>query len=94
MGPIRLWRNKYSLHHGLVSDKDEKMAQEAAMTQEDIIEEGRKYEMAYKGNTDDGAVLLGQSIGVINDLKPIKEIIDTTIEDAEKYLKKASAYIK
>ena len=29
LGPIRLWKNEYSLHHDLVSDKEEKMAQEA-----------------------------------------------------------------
>jgi len=49
LGPIRLWKNEYSLHHGLVSDKDAKMAEEAAMSQEDIIEEGRAYEAAYLG---------------------------------------------
>ena len=94
LGPIRLWKNEYSLHHGLVGSKEEKMAQEKQLTMEDVLRDSRAYRLVYEGNTTDGAVLLGQSIGVINDIKPIKEIIGTTIEDAEKYLKKATAYIK
>jgi len=94
LGPIRLWRNQYSLHHGLVSDKGEKMAQEAAMTQEDLIEEGKKYEMAYKGNTNDGAVLLGQSIGIINSLENAKKIVEDIVNDAEKRLKNAYGFLK
>ena len=93
-GPIRLWRNEYSLHHGLVGSKEEKIAQEQAVSLEQAKKDAMAYVLVYQGNTTDGAVLLGQSIGVINNIKPVKEVIDTTIEDAEKYLKKASAYIK
>jgi NAD(P)H-dependent flavin oxidoreductase YrpB (nitropropane dioxygenase family) len=92
-GPIRLWKNEYSLHHDLVASKEEKMAQEKQLTMEDFIRDSRAYRLVYEGNTTEGAVLLGQSIGVINDIKSVKEIIDTTIEDAEKYLKRASRYI-
>ncbi|MBA7676696.1 NADH:quinone reductase [subsurface metagenome] len=94
LGPIRLWRNEYSLHHGLVSDKEAKMAEEAEMSMEDIIEEGRKYEAAYLGDINTGAVLLGQSIGVINSLKSVKKIVEEIIEDAEKRLKNAYGYLK
>ena len=93
-GPIRLWKNEYSLHHDLVGSKEEKMAQEKQLTMEDFLRDSRAYRLIYEGDTKGGAVLLGQSIGVINNIKPIKEIIDTTIEDAEKYLKQATAYIK
>ncbi|MHA1805342.1 MAG: NAD(P)H-dependent flavin oxidoreductase [Promethearchaeota archaeon] len=89
LGPIRLWKNEYSLHHDLVSDKEEKMAQEAQMTEQDVIEEGKKYELAYKGNIKDGAVLLGQSIGIINSIESVKTIINRIVADAEKYLKNA-----
>ncbi len=94
LGPIRLWKNEYSLHHGLVSDKDAKMAEEAAMSQEDIIEEGRAYEAAYKGDINSGAVLLGQSIGVIKSLESVNKIIEDIVQDAEKRLKNAHSYIK
>ena len=93
-GPIRLWKNEYSLHHGLVGSKEEKIAQEQGISREQAMKDAMAYALVYQGNVTDGAVLLGQSIGVINDIKSVKEIIDTTMEDAEKYLKKASAYIK
>ncbi|MFX1366057.1 MAG: NAD(P)H-dependent flavin oxidoreductase [Promethearchaeota archaeon] len=94
LGPIRLWKNDYSLHHGLVTSKEEKMAEEAAFTQEDIINEGKAYEAAYKGDINSGAVLLGQSIGIINNLKNVKDIVDSIVQDAEHLLKKANASIK
>jgi len=94
LGPIRLWKNEYSLHHGLVTDKEAKMAEEAGMTQQDIIKEGKAYEAAYTGDIKSGAVLLGQSIGLIDDLKSVKVIIEEIAQDAEKRLKIAAGYIK
>ncbi len=94
LGPIRLWKNKYSLHHGLVASKEEKMAEEAAMSAQALIESGRKYELAYTGNIEDGAVLLGQSIGIINAIKKVPDIIETCVKDAEKQIKTAASYIK
>ncbi|MFW9901149.1 MAG: NAD(P)H-dependent flavin oxidoreductase [Candidatus Thorarchaeota archaeon] len=94
LGPIRLWKNDYSLHHGLVADKKEKMAQEAAMTQEDIIAEGKAYEAAYTGDINSGAVLLGQSIGIIKSLESVNNIIENIVQDAETRLKKAHSFIK
>jgi enoyl-[acyl-carrier protein] reductase II len=94
LGPIRLWRNEYSLHHGLVADKEAKMAEEAAMNQEDIIAEGKAYEAAYKGDINSGAVLLGQSIGLINSIENIKNIIEDIVQNAEKRLKNAYNLIK
>jgi len=89
LGPIRLWRNEYSLHHGLVADKESKMAEEADMSQADIVKEGRAYEAAYKGDTNSGAVLLGQSIGIIKSLESAKKIVDEIVGDAEKRLRNA-----
>jgi NAD(P)H-dependent flavin oxidoreductase YrpB (nitropropane dioxygenase family) len=94
LGPIRLWKNEYSLHHGLVADKEQKMAEEAEMTPEDIIKEGKAYEAAYKGDVHSGAVLLGQSIGVIPSLESVKKIIDDIVGDAEKRLKNAYNFLK
>ncbi len=93
LGPIRLWKNEYSLHHGLVADKEEKMAEEAAFTAEDIIAEGKAYEAAYKGDIKSGAVLLGQSIGIIKSLEKVKDIVDQIVGDAEKRLTGAYSYI-
>jgi NAD(P)H-dependent flavin oxidoreductase YrpB (nitropropane dioxygenase family) len=94
LGPIRLWKNEYSLHHDLVANKEEKMAEEAQFTAEDIIAEGKAYEAAYTGDINSGAVLLGQSIGVIKSLKSVKTIIEEIVGDAEKRLKSASNLIK
>jgi len=94
LGPIRLWRNEYSLHHGLVADKDAKMAEEKEMTTEDIITEGKAYEAAYLGEVNSGAVLLGQSIGVIASLENVKKIVDDIVGDAEKRLKNAYGFLK
>ena len=94
LGPIRLWKNEYSSHHGLVSDKEAKMAEEAGMTQEDIIKEGKAYEASYTGDINSGAVLLGQSIGLINGLKKVKDIVEEVVSEAENRLKKAANFIK
>lgn len=94
LGPIRLWKNSYSLHHGLVADKEEKMAEESSITADELIATAKAYELAYQGNIVDGAVLLGQSIGLIEDIESVTEIIENVVKDAEAAVKKASALIR
>ena len=94
LGPIRLWKNDYSLSHGLVANKEEKMAEEKGVSIKEMIEAGKKYELAYEGNIKDGAVLLGQSIGVINSVESCSDIIDSIVKDAEKYIKNVSSLVK
>lgn len=94
LGPIRLWRNNYSLSHGLVADKEAKMAEETGVTAEMLMEDQKHYEMIYDGNIDDGAVLLGQSIGIIDKIEKVSDIVNTIVGDAEKCIKNASALIK
>ena len=90
-----LWKNNYALHHGLVASKEEKMAEEKKMTMEDLLEDGKYYEMIYDtGNVDDGAVLLGQSIGIINSIERIPDIIDSMVKGAEKCLKNGAALVQ
>ncbi len=93
-GPIRLWKNEYSLHHDLVGTKEEKMAIESAMNAEEITERFKTAEKVYAGDINAGGVLLGQSIGVINSIESVPDIIDTIVKDAEKCLKNASNSIK
>ena len=38
-GPIRLWKNRYALHHGLVASKEEKITQEKTWSPEEILKE-------------------------------------------------------
>lgn len=101
LGPIRLWKNEYSLHHGLVEDKQAKMAEEqkvAKMSREDMIKEfiatANAYMAAYRGDVKSGAVLLGQSIGVIDSIESVSDIINDIVSEAEKLIKNAAAGIK
>ncbi|MFX1337900.1 MAG: NAD(P)H-dependent flavin oxidoreductase [Promethearchaeota archaeon] len=94
LGPIRLWKNEYSLHHGLVANKEEKMAEEQGVSVEELIEDGKKYELAYQGNIKDGAVLLGQSIGIMNSIESVSDIINSIVSDAEKRLKNGASLVK
>ena len=91
--PIRLWKNKYSLEHGVVKSKEEKMALEAQITPKMVMEDQKHYEMTYEGNIDDGAVLLGQSIGLISSIDSVQDIINNIVSDAEKRLKEVSLCI-
>ncbi|TXT62921.1 MAG: Nitronate monooxygenase [Promethearchaeota archaeon] len=93
-GPIRLWKNKYSESHGLVSDKDEKMSQEQQMTPEMLMEDQKHYEMTYEGDIENGAVLLGQSIGIIDEVSSVGSIMENVIAEAKEILKKAPNYLK
>lgn len=94
LGPIRLWKNDYSLHHGLVADKKEKIAEEAGFDVDELLKTARAYELAYEGNVTDGAVLLGQSIGIINSIKSAKDIVESTVKDAEAAAKKLVSLIQ
>ncbi|MHA1460759.1 MAG: NAD(P)H-dependent flavin oxidoreductase [Promethearchaeota archaeon] len=93
LGPIRLWKNKYSLDHGVVSSKEEKMALEAQLTPEKALEDQKHYEMTYNGNIDDGAVLLGQSIGLIKSVESVEDIMHDMVKTAEKSLINASKMV-
>lgn len=100
LGPIRLWKNEYALHHGSVNSKEELMAQEAsvrALSQEDINKElaetGRAYFAAYQGDVKTGAVLLGQSIGIIDQIESVKDIMESVLKDAETAIKKSGSYL-
>jgi enoyl-[acyl-carrier protein] reductase II len=105
LGTIRLWKNKYALDKGLVISKEEKMAEEKALgdhrtaiSQEELAEELRKDAKAafaaYQGDMENGGVLLGQSIGVINKLESVSDIIESVIKGAEKALKKAASFVQ
>jgi len=101
---IRMWRNRYSTAKGLIKSKEEKIAEEqallkkrAVMSEEELKEEYRKdfiknYAI-YEGDVESGIVPLGQSIGVIESIESVSDIINKCVKDAEISLKKASNYI-
>ncbi|MBY8984563.1 MAG: nitronate monooxygenase [Candidatus Lokiarchaeota archaeon] len=105
LGTIRLWRNKYALAKGLVKTKEEKMDEEKTLSdhrtvisQEELAEELRKDAKAafaaYQGDMENGGVLLGQSIGIIDKIESVSDIIESVIKDAEKALKKAATFVQ
>ncbi len=93
-GPIRLWKNQYAFEHKVIADKDEKLAQEVGLNQDDIIKTVRAYESAYEGNIDTGAVLLGQSIGIIDRIEEVSTIIESIVRDAETSIQNVVSLIK
>ncbi|MFX1451354.1 MAG: NAD(P)H-dependent flavin oxidoreductase [Promethearchaeota archaeon] len=104
LGTIRLWKNKYAMKKGLVKSKEEKMAEEkarddhrSAISKEELAKELKEDSIAafaaYEGDMQNGSVLLGQSIGIVNKIESIPDIIETVIKDAEKALKKAITYV-
>ena len=93
LGPIRLWKNQYSLHHGVVSSKEEKLEEETKLTPEKALEDQKHYEMTYDGDIEDGAVLLGQSIGAIDSIESCEDIIRNIVKIAEKRLSESYSYI-
>jgi len=87
-GPARVWKNKLAETHGLVESKEEKQAGETSTNK--VQRELAELEMTYKGNVQEGIVYVGQSIGLIDRVETVKEIIDTIVHDAEKSLRNAS----
>jgi len=82
-GPIRVLKNNYTKHHTLISSKEEKLKEEKASS---VVEEMKFYEKTYNGDIEEGAVLLGQTIGIIDKIESVSEIINSIISGAEKTL--------
>ena len=53
-----------------------------------------KLEETYKGNVEEGTVYLGQSIGLINSIESVSDIINSIVNDAEDCLTAAYKQIK
>lgn len=47
----------------------------------------------YTGDVNDGAVLVDQSICIINSIESVPDIIENIIKTAEKRIKTVSAYL-
>ncbi|MBD3194932.1 MAG: hypothetical protein GF317_07760 [Candidatus Lokiarchaeota archaeon] len=87
-GPIRLLKNKYALEHGKVISKEEKIAQEMAYNMDEYLEDLYRYEIVYtKGDVDDGAIPVGQTCGLIDEILDVDDIISTFTKKAEEKLK-------
>ena len=85
-GPIRVLKNNYTRRHTLVSSKEEKLQEENTKTSLSVIEEMKFYEKTYNGDVEEGAVLLGQNIGVVDRVESVFEIINSIVCGAERRL--------
>lgn len=92
-GPMRVLKNEFTAKHKVISNKEENL-----ITQENVISEVVKevnlLEKTYQGDINNGAVLLGQSIGLIDRIETVSGIIETIVADAEKCLIDAYNTIK
>ncbi|MGV9174257.1 MAG: NAD(P)H-dependent flavin oxidoreductase [Promethearchaeia archaeon] len=93
-GPIRLLKNKYSLEHGRVLSREEKIAQEEGFSVEELEKEMERYELVYKGDVENGAVLVGQTVGLIDNVLDVDDILSRFTKKAKKILKNAVAKIQ
>jgi NAD(P)H-dependent flavin oxidoreductase YrpB (nitropropane dioxygenase family) len=87
-GPIRLLKNKYCMEHGKVVTKQEKISQELAYDIDEYLKDLLAYEIVYtKGDTVNGAVPVGQTVGLIDSILDVDDIISGFTSKAEKILK-------
>ncbi|MFX1310594.1 MAG: NAD(P)H-dependent flavin oxidoreductase, partial [Promethearchaeota archaeon] len=93
-GPIRLLKNKYCLDHGVVMTKEEKISQELAYDMDTYLKDLIAYELVYtKGDTVDGAIPVGQTVGLIDSILDVDDIVSGFTKEAEKILKKLCSNI-
>jgi NAD(P)H-dependent flavin oxidoreductase YrpB (nitropropane dioxygenase family) len=93
-GPIRLYKNEYALSHPAPSSKEAMIAYEESITPEQRVKDLGAYDRVYNGDINTGAVLLGQSIGIIDKIEDVNDIIERIMKDAETIIRKNYASIK
>ncbi len=93
-GPIRLFKNKYALSHPAPSSKEEMLAYEATISPEQRAKDLGAYDRVYSGDMETGAVLLGQSIGIIDSIDGVNEIIERVMKIAESAIRKNASMLK
>jgi enoyl-[acyl-carrier protein] reductase II len=93
-GPIRLYKNKYALSHPAPSSKEEMIKYEESITPEQRVFDLGAYDRVYSGDIETGAVLLGQSIGIIDSIDDVNDIVENIMKQAEIAIKKNYSMIK
>jgi len=87
---IRLYNNEYAKSHHVIVSKDEKIAYEQSLSQEQAKENALAYDRLYEGDIVNTAIPMGQSAGLTHDIKEVSSIIETVIKDAENSIKNAT----
>ena len=98
-GPIRLYKNKYALSHGKILSKEEKIQQEKELGTKDdmtqqLMDDMRRYDLVYEGDIENGAVLVGQTVGGINQLKTVAEVVADIEKEAVETIKSMNGILK
>ena len=93
-GPIRLYKNDYALAHPAPSTKEEMIEYENSITSEQRARDLGAYDRVYNGDIKTGAVLLGQSIGIIDSIDDVNDIIERIITTAEDVIKRNASLLK
>ena len=93
-GPIRLYKNEYALSHPAPSSKEEMIAYENSISPEQRAKDMGAYDRVYNGDISTGAVLLGQSIGIIDSIDDVNDIIERIIKKATDVIRKNNALLK
>ena len=93
-GPIRLLRNKYALEHPAPTTREDMLAYEKSITPEMMMKDADAYERIYNGDTENGAILLGQSIGIIDSIDDVNDIIERIIKEADQIIRKNYSMLK
>ncbi len=87
-GPIRLLKNKYAIEHGKVISKQEKIQQERTFTVDEYLKDLHHYEIVYtEGDVENGAIPVGQTAGLIENIRDVDDIISEFTKKAETLLK-------
>jgi enoyl-[acyl-carrier protein] reductase II len=91
-GPIRLFKNKYALSHPLRMSREERIAMEKSLGNvesgtDKFKEDMQRYDLVYKGDIENGAVLVGQTVAMIKDLPTCKEVVDRIMKEAIETIK-------
>ncbi|UCB45745.1 MAG: nitronate monooxygenase [Spirochaetota bacterium] len=95
--PVRALKNKGMIEFGKLQLKilreieEGKISRDEAQYQVENYWVGSLKEAVINGDIDYGSLMAGQSVGLVNEIKPIKEIIDEIVSDAETELEKVKA---
>jgi enoyl-[acyl-carrier protein] reductase II len=92
-GPMRVLKNQFTAEHKIISSKEENLLSQESVISE-VVKEVNLLEKTYQGDINHGAVLLGQSIGIIDKIESVAEIIETIVSEAEKCLIEAYNTVK
>ena len=92
-GPVRVLKNKFALSQEKLLTKEEKIFQETAFSMQELEKEIEVHELVYRGDVENGAILVGQSVGLIDSEGDVGDIISIFSNKAEEILRKSVSRI-